>query len=88
MRCSSTCTRAARLCASSSGCDPHSRLNHRGSRVEFCRHEVHRGAVLRIARFERALMGMQPRILGQQRGVDVEDSSLVAGDELAARECA
>ena len=65
------------------GLDADSRLNHRGPRVEFWRHEVDRGAVLLVARFERALMSMQPRILGQQRRVNVEDASCVAGHELA-----
>ena len=82
MRCSSTCTRADRLCASSPGSTR--------SRAWITAGPASSSAVTKwtvapcplVACLEGAPMSMQARILGQQCGVNVEDSPFVAGHEL------
>jgi len=50
--------------------------------VELVGHEMHRGAVLLVVSVKRPLMGMEARILRQERGMDVEDPPGKDGQEL------
>jgi len=54
----------------------HSRLQHDGPMVQLGRHEVHGGARQLATRLDGALVRVQAREGGQQRGVDVEQAAL------------
>lgn len=57
------------------------RLDDDGAAIQVLRHPVDARAMLGIAGFERAAVGVQAGEAGQQRGVNVEHAALVAGDE-------
>ena len=54
--------------------------------IEFLRHEVHAATVLAVAGFEGALMGMQPFVARQQRGMDIQQTPLVMANEIGAED--
>lgn len=54
--------------------------------IQFLGDEVHGGAMLAVARFQRPLMGMQANVPGEQRRVDVQQSALIAGNELRSED--
>src|SRR5690606_7682405 len=56
-------------------------LNHAGTRVELLRHEVDRRSVLAIPGLEDAPVRVEPAMPRQQRGVDVQHSTLEALNE-------
>ena len=50
--------------------------------IEFLGHKVHAAAMLAITRIQRALMCMQAFVLGQQRGMDIEQATLIVAYEI------
>src|SRR5690606_4500467 len=54
--------------------------------VELLGDEVHRGPMFLVARRQRPLMGMQAGVFGQQRGVDIQQPTLVVLDEAGAED--
>ncbi len=63
----------------------HARLNDRRTAVQFGGDEVHGGPVHGIAGGERSAVRVQARVLRQKGGMDVQDSSGVAVDELGGQ---
>ena len=57
-------------------------LDDPGAAVELVGHEMHRRAMLLVVSIEGPLMGMEARILRQERGMNVEDPSGKEGQEL------
>ncbi len=50
-------------------------LYDQGAAIEFLGDEVYAATMLRVARFQCPLVGVQPFVLGQQRRVDVEQAA-------------
>ena len=62
--------------------DAHLGLAEDRARIELLGHDVHRAARDHVPRDERAPMRVEPLVLGQQRGVDVDDPAPPARDEI------
>src|SRR5271167_618761 len=57
------------------GANGNARLDDARTAVQFFADKMHGGAVLAVARLDGAPMRMQARVLGQQRGMNVQDFS-------------
>ena len=68
------------------GRDANTSLQDARSAVEFLGHEVHGAAVVRVAGFEDALVGVEARVQRQQRRVDIENPACIVLHEPGAQD--
>ena len=62
-------------CSVVSGQYRHLCLHNGGAAIQLCGDEVHGGARLRVSGIQGTLVGVQPRVLGQQGGVNVQQAA-------------